>query len=140
MTGVGIAGFGMGRLMVARLEHREHAVGNGKSASGIAVIATFLPAHQAIPPPIAIATKASPILTIRYGFAVAPTSKAYRKLASMATAMPNPATLIPEGAVTGEDIRLRPYMNRRAATRSTALIMSCGMIFKRSVIMLCRLE
>ena len=31
-----------------------------------------------------------------------------------------PATRIPDGAVTGDDIRFRPYMKRKAAARSTS--------------------
>src|ERR1700688_424342 len=40
--------------------------------------------------------------------------------------MPMPATRMPEDAVTGDDIRFRPYMNRKAAARSVAPIASDG--------------
>ena len=46
----------------------------------------------------------------------------------MATSMPIPATKIPEGAVTGDDMRLRPYMNRKAAARSVTPMMSWAML------------
>ena len=36
--------------------------------------------------------------------------------------MPSPATKIPDGAVTGDDMRLRPYMKRKAAARSVTPI------------------
>ena len=42
--------------------------------------------------------------------------------------MPTPATKIPDGAVTGDDMRLRPYMNRNAAARSVAPMMSWAML------------
>ena len=44
-----------------------------------------------------------------------------------------PATKIPDGAVTGDDMRFRPYMKRKAAARSVAPIISCGMIVSMSV-------
>src|SRR5580704_5750494 len=34
--------------------------------------------------------------------------------------MPMPATKMPEGAVTGDDMRCKPYRKRKAAARSTA--------------------
>ncbi len=62
----------------------------------------------------------------RLGRAAALTLNAYKKLASTATAMPIPATKMPEGAVTGDDMRCSPYRNRNAAARSAAPIPSCG--------------
>src|ERR1700722_3324289 len=38
--------------------------------------------------------------------------------------MPTPATRIPDGAVTGEDMRLRPYIKRKAAIRYVAPMVS----------------
>src|SRR3984957_15810194 len=86
----------------------------------MAVIATLRPPHQATPPPSAKATTANPRLIGRLGRAAALTSNAYRKLANTATAMPIPATKMPEGAVTGDDMRCRPYRKRKAAARSGA--------------------
>ena len=63
---------------------------------------------------------ASTMLTIRCGRAEALTPMTLRKQARTATSIPRPATLIPERAVTGDDIRLRPNINRKAAPRSAA--------------------
>ena len=57
-------------------------------------------------------------MIIRCGLAAASTVNTYRKLTRTAATMPRPATRIPEGAVAGDDICLRPNMNRKAATRS----------------------
>jgi hypothetical protein len=74
----------------------------------MAVIATRRPCHQDQPVPIASATAASATFVVSCGRAASSTPKKYRKLASVATSMPTPATTMPERAVTGEDIRLRP--------------------------------
>src|ERR1700688_4916321 len=41
--------------------------------------------------------------------------------------MPMPATKMPEGAVTGDDMRCRPYRKRKAAARSAAPMPICSM-------------
>src|ERR1700676_343877 len=93
----------------------------------MAVIATLRPLHQAAPPPSPRATTARPMFTGRFNRAAVPTPKAQRKLASTATAMPMPATKMPEGAVTGDDMRCRPYRKRKAAARSAAPMPICSM-------------
>ena len=75
---------------------------------GIAVISTFLPLHQAQPRPTASATTPRMMLVLRKGSAFGFTSAMYRKATSTATTMPTPATTMPERAVTGDDMRLRP--------------------------------
>ncbi len=75
---------------------------------GIAVIATRLPCHQDRAVPMNSAVAAKVMLTDRCGRAASATPKKYRKLASVATSMPMPATTMPERAVTGDDIRFRP--------------------------------
>jgi hypothetical protein len=58
--------------------------------------------------PTPSASAASARFVVRCGRAASSTPKKYRKLASVATSMPTPATTMPERAVTGEDIRFRP--------------------------------
>jgi len=50
------------------------------------------------------------------------------RLGATATSMPRPATKIPDGAVTGDDMRLRPYRNSKAAARSVAPMISWAML------------
>lgn len=47
--------------------------------------------------------------------------------------MPRPATRIPEVAVAGEDMRLRPYMKRKAAANPIAPITSCEIVVSITV-------
>ena len=47
--------------------------------------------------------------------------------------MPMPATKIPDGAVTGDDMRLRPYRKRNAAARSVIPIASCEIVANMTV-------
>jgi len=87
---------------------------------GISVMATVLPLNQATDAPSKSATTARIMFTGRCGLAAGSTVKTARKLARIATSIPKPATRMPEGAETGEDMRFSPYMKRKAAARSAA--------------------
>jgi hypothetical protein len=73
----------------------------------MSVIATRLPEIQAITVPSAIA------ISIRPKFSRPGT----RKVARVATTMPQPAQTMPPRAVTGELIRFKPTMNSTAAAK-----------------------
>ncbi len=73
----------------------------------MSVIATRRPLHQASAVPRMIAGSSHSKLP----------SPGNRKVNSVATSMPAPAHTMPLRAVTGELMRFRPMMNRKAVTR-----------------------